>query len=531
MRIAIAQINPWLGYFSYNAEKIIGYTHRAHEKRAQVVVFPEMSLFGYPPCDLLERKNLVKLQAKEIKKIITQIPKGILVIFGALKEDKPYQNTAVIVQKNKKPIYVAKQLLPTYDVFDEARFFNPGDKTFIGNFKGIGKLAITVCEDMWAEAQGHKYNPLAKIKKVDAVINISASPFSLLKNEKRIAVAKKHVKKIKAPFIYVNQVGAQDELIFDGRSFVLDEKAKMLVQATAFEEDLVIIDLENKKTEHRPQPSENSEILRQALVLGIRDFFKKTGQKKAHLGLSGGIDSAVTACLTVEALGPNQVVGILMPGPFSSKGSVTDAEQLAKNLKIKTATYEINDVYETLTNSKEKLTQNSANTNLAQQNLQARIRALTLMYFSNLENSMLLSTSNKSEIAAGYSTLYGDSCGGLAPIGDLTKRQVYELAEFYNKEREIIPKSSIEKAPSAELAPNQKDQDTLPPYDELDSAVKNIVENKSEPKNKIEFWLDQKINAYEFKRWQAPPILRVSEHSFGRGRRMPIAYKLESKSN
>jgi NAD+ synthase (glutamine-hydrolysing) len=552
MRIALAQINPTLGAFKKNADKILEFTKRAQEKRAHVVIFSEMALFGYPATDALENSDIVSKQEAELNRVIKNLPANITAVFGAVIKNpkaskgggKPLLNVAVVAEKGKKPQYFTKQLLPSYDVFDETRFFEPGTETGIVKIKGVGRTAVTVCEDMWAHMTDglvsiYKHDPLKKIKGVDLVINISASPFSKTKMKMRLEEAKRHVKNIKAPFAYVNQVGGQDELIFDGQSFVLDEKGKEIVQASGFEEDLVMLDLEKKRSEYRPPEESPQGILRKALVLGIRDFVKKTGLKSVHLGLSGGIDSALMAALAVDAMGPGNVVGILMPGPYSSQGSIDDAQALSKNLKIKTHTVNITPVYEEAKKAMGAFTQSAVgggpndtqgqSTNQGErsafdQNLQARIRGLTLMGYSNTTGSMLLNTSNKSEIAAGYSTLYGDLIGGICPLGDLTKGEVYALAKYYNRDREIIPKSSLEKAPSAELAPNQKDQDTLPPYDELDKAVIKLVEQKKSPSGKTENWLSEMLYKNEFKRWQAPPILRVSEHAFGRGRRKPIAY-------
>jgi NAD+ synthase (glutamine-hydrolysing) len=534
MRIALAQINPTLGDFALNAAKIIEFTLRAASKRADVVVFPELSLFGYPPNDCLESYDNFQKQEAFISKILSKIPKGITCIFGAVvpnskKTGKPFQNSAVVAQKGKKPQIFAKQLLPTYDIFDEGRFFEPGDSTGVLKIKNVGNVALTICEDLWCgiEENGKKIysKNILNQSNIDLIVNISASPFSKNQESLRLQNARFHVARVKAPLVYVNQVGGQDELIFDGRSFVLNKKGQVIVQAATCEEDLVIIDLGNNLTEYRPSDEDKNEILRKSLVLGLRDFMKKTGQKKIHLGLSGGIDSAVCAALAVDAIGPGNVTGLLLPGPYSSGGSVTDSEKLAQNLGIKTIKIDINELYGKGLKAIAEFGIEKTNSDLTEQNIQARFRGLVLMAYSNRSQSMLISTSNKSELAAGYATLYGDMCGGLMPIGDLLKFEVYGLAKVYNQNRELIPKAIIKKAPSAELAPDQRDDDTLPPYEELDKAVVRIVEQKKIPKTQTEKWLYQAIRKSEFKRWQAPPILRVSEHSFGRGRRMPIAGK------
>lgn len=523
MKIALGQINSHLGAYAQNADKILEYSKQAQSQGASLIVFPEMALFGYPAYDLLERPQEVPAQLKILKKLIGQLPKNITVVFGAVainagKFGKPYQNVAVVMRRGQKPQVFAKQLLPSYDVFDDTRFFEPGDKTGIINIPGIGKAAVTVCEDMWSAFQNYKNNPLDKIKGVKLILNISASPFSLGKNKHRIAAASMHVKKIKAPFVYVNQVGGQDELIFDGGSFVLNAKSKVISQADFFKEQVLVVDLD--KVEKIKNISE-SESLKEALVLGVRDFLKKTNQKKVHLGLSGGIDSALAACLAVDAIGKENVVGLLLPGPYSSPGSIIDSEILAKNLGIKTYQINIQEHYDLGMSIKDKLgivTEKELES-LAEQNLQSRSRASILMQYSNLTQSMLLSTANKSELATGYSTLYGDTCGGLMPLGDLTKNQVYAVAKLYKE----IPQASHDKAPSAELAPNQKDQDSLPEYDVLDRAITKLIVEKKASVSEVEKWLENKIFISEFKRWQAPPILRVSAHSFGRGRRSPIA--------
>lgn len=525
MKIALAQINPVVGDFAFNASQIISAMQEAQKKSAGLVVFPEMCLFGYPAYDLLERSQLIDAQLQELKNVLKAVPKGVTAIFGAViknrgKMGKPYQNVAVVAQKSKKPLFAAKQLLPSYDIFDDTRFFEPGTKTLVFSLPGVGKTAVTVCEDMWAQSQNYKNDPLKGLKGIKLVVNISASPFDIGKIKRRETAAKDHAKKLKAPFVYVNQVGGQDELIFDGQSFILDKHGKEVDRLPAFENMVGTFDLSNKSS---LAPTLNSDMtLRKALVLGIKDFVKKTGQSKVHLGLSGGIDSALVACLAAEALGPENVVGLMLPGPYSSEGSVSDSEKLASALGIKTEKISIQDLFKAGLASLEALGLGSADQKeIAQQNLQARARGLILMLYSNLTGSMLLATSNKSELAAGYSTLYGDTCGGLMPIGDLVKGQVYSVAKLYS----AIPQEIFDKAPSAELAPNQKDQDSLPPYDQLDKAVENLVTLEKRPSGQTEEWLEKKLKNSEFKRWQSPPILRVSRHAFGRGRRIPVARK------
>ncbi len=542
MRIALAQINPVLGAFKSNSKKIVEFTKRAHQKHAQLVVFSEMSLYGYPATDSLELSDLVQKQLNEITKISSQMPPGITAIIGVVVKNsqaskqggKTYMNAAAILCRGAKPRFIIKRLLPSYDVFDETRFFEAGDESGVVQISGIGRVAVSICEDMWADLfenknKVYKIDPFRKYKGVDLLVNISASPFSKTHMAMRIKKARSHAKKIRAPFVYVNQVGGQDELIFDGGSFILDKKGQMIVQAALFEEDLVISDMTRERSEYRPPETDPDEILRKALVLGLRDFVKKTNNTHVHLGISGGIDSSVAAALAVDALGPSHVTGFILPGPYNSSESVKDALLLAENLGIKTQQISISELYEKSRKTVGGfLTADSSDSvSITEQNIQARLRGMILMAYSNSAKSLLLTTVNKSELAVGYGTLYGDLCGGIAPLADLTKKEVYALARHYNKGREIIPLSSIKKAPSAELAPGQTDQDTLPPYPLLDKAVINIVERKQSPKGKVEKWLREKLFKSEFKRWQSAPVLRVSDHAFGRGRRMPIAFNPE----
>lgn len=539
MRIALAQINATLGDFAGNKEKILNFTIRAKEKKAELVIFPEACLFGYHPFDLLEREVFVQKQTQALDELVRKIPDGIFVLIGGFEKNKskkgrPYFNASFLCKKNKIIKTFRKELLPTGDVFDEARFIEKG--SLKDNYFKIKnkKFFLTICEDIWAweDNKGcslYSENPLKKIKKqkVDLVINMSASPFFDGKLKQREYVVSQTAKHFKAPMIYVNLVGAQDEIIYDGQSFLVDKTGKVRFVGHAFEEELNVFDLETMQdwsSRGTKQKLGREEQLHKALVLGIRDFSLKTGLSKVHLGLSGGIDSAVVACLAVDALGPNNVKLLALPTEFNKPESFALANQLAKNLHTELQTISIQPIFEkikTIIDESYKISEFG----LVHENLQSRIRGLMLMAYSNKANSLLLTTGNKSEYATGYATLYGDMCGGLAAIGDLTKKQVYDLAKHYNKQHEIIPSEILIRAPSAELRPNQKDQDSLPEYDILDKSVINIVQHLNKSSGKTDKWLVNMLMKSEFKRWQAPPILKVSSHSFGRGRRYPVAHK------
>lgn len=529
MRIALAQINSHTANFDQNYNKIIQYTKRAKDQRCDVIVFPELTLFGYWPSDLLERTELVDTQIKIIQKIKKNIPPGIGVLFGSVtlnkkKSAKKYFNSAVFLEKGKKEKVFSKELLPNYDVFEEVRHFEKGSLSEgILKYKGK-KILITICEDIWGwEAQ----NPLLPLKKLkpDLILNISASPYSVGKDQKRRSVVSKTAKYFKAPMVYVNQVGAQDEIIFDGGSFAVDGRGSVVSQSNFFEEDFNFFDIKTKEGGKRPALEDPIQKLRKALVLGIRDYCEKNGFKKIHLGLSGGIDSAVVACLACEALGPSRVTAISLPGPFSAQMSFDLALDLAQRLKCQFNNVDINAIYRSAVEEFE-ISLGIKEFGLVHENLQSRLRGLTLMAVSNISGSLLLTTGNKSEYAMGYSTLYGDMCGGLAPIGDLLKKQVYDLAKLYNRDIEIIPKKIIERPPTAELRENQKDSDSLPPYPVLDELVEKFVVFGKTPKNDFEKDIFNKIMRAEFKRWQAAPILRVSDRAFGTGRRYPITWKI-----
>ncbi len=538
MRVALAQINSFLGDFAGNKNKILEYVHRARERRCDLVVFPEAALFGYHPADLLERPSVVAEQEKLLPEIARKLPKGMGVLVGAFVKNKSakgkgYWNAAVFLEKGKKPQIFPKQLLPTYDVFDESRHVEPGNvKNNFLKFKGK-KILVTICEDIWGWPRkgnpgfsNYGVNPLSTVprKGIDLVVNLSASPFTETKFKNRQIVVGMTAKHFKCPMVYVNMVGAQDELIFDGGSFAVNEKGKVVSQSVRFEEDLNMYDLKVGEGWSRELHSKPQEVLRSALVLGLREFVRKCGFERVHLGLSGGIDSALVACLAADALGPMNVTAISMPGPFTSKDSIELAEKLAENLGIQIVTVPISGMYEKAAAEFDKAF-GKKEFGLAHENIQARMRGLTLMGFSNRENSMLLGTTNKSELAVGYGTLYGDLIGGVMPIADLLKSEVYELSQHYNSESEIIPDKIITRAPTAELRANQTDQDSLPPYDQLDKAVRSMVEGFHAPKNDVEKRILTMMMKSEFKRWQAPPVLKVSDHAFGRGRRFPVAHK------
>jgi NAD+ synthase (glutamine-hydrolysing) len=538
MRIALAQINPCLGDFAQNSLKILEASKQAVERHADIVVFPEATLFGYHPMDLLERHSVIEEQMRELKALIKKLPKNICIIFGAFTPNKsnhgkPFFNSALVVVNNKITFTCAKELLPTYDVFDDARHIQPGDvKDNVFKYKGK-KILITICEDIWAwplpgdkGRSNYDHNPIKKIKpkSVDYIVNLSASPFHVTKFKMREHVVRETAKYLKAPMVYVNMVGAQDELIFDGGSFAVDNKGKTLGRAMFFEEDLVIVDYTKQQGQIQPMQKTREEILRQALVLGIRDFCAKSGLKQVVLGLSGGIDSALVACLAVDAIGSQNVMAIAMPGPFNAKESESAAEKLAKNLHIPFKVLEIEGAYKSVVEGFEK-SFGAEKFGLVNENIQARLRGVYLMAAANRYGRMVLNTSNKSEMATGYGTLYGDMVGGLSPIGDLLKEDVYKLSRHYNRDYELIPTFIIDRAPSAELRPDQKDADSLPEYAKLDPAVVDMVEASKPAKTETQKFVLSALLKSEFKRWQAAPILKVRTVSFGRGRRFPVAHR------
>ena len=534
MKIAGVQMSPRLGDFHYNAKQILATVKTLSDH--DLIVFPEMSLFGYWPGSLLEQTSLVQQQLKVLKKCHQQIPPNLAVLIGAVTENKKkygkcYHNSAVLLRKNKKLQCFHKVLLPLYDVFDEPRYFESGcmkDNHF--QLKGY-KILVTICEDIWADhliwkaTARNSQDPLKKIKKghFDLVVNLSASPFSTNKAKQRLQTIQSVTQKLSAPVFYTNLVGGQDELIFDGGSLLVDQKGQIQRQAKYFKEDIISYDFKKTLTPaiKTSLPKDHLSLIKQALVLGIRDYVWSAGYTRVHLGLSGGIDSALVACLAVEALGAECMTLIALPGPFSTNLSYSLAQKLAHNLNCLLITWPIIEAYKKITKDL-KVKHNMKCEGITDENIQARLRSLYLMTFANENKSLLLATGNKSEIALGYTTLYGDMSGALAPIGDVLKTQVYEIAQkCYASE---IPSAIMTRSPTAELKKNQKDSDTLLEYSKIDQSIDRLIVQCKRPVSSVDRWLLQKIKESEFKRWQSPPILRISPHAFGSGRKAPINY-------
>ena len=548
MKIAMAQINPVVGDIKRNLRMIQDQFSLASRQGANLVVFPELALVGYPPKDLLVQPWFIR-SAQEgvnhLKQISSKFPDvGLLVgvpMVHSSGAGNGLYNSAVLLCRGEICDQQPKSLLPTDDVFDEARYFDPADQ--IKNFSFMGmKLGVTICEDVWNDPEfwpgrkKYQVNPLGQLADdgAELFINISASPFYMGKEMLRYKLLKGHAQKYNTPIIYVNQVGGNDELIFDGRSLFLDNEGRVVEALAGFKEDMRIIDITAKGYMEPFIPQDPVASVYEALVLGIRDYLGKTGFSKIVLGLSGGIDSALTCCLACAAVGSENVLGISMPSVYSSRGSVEDSRKLAQNLGVAFKVIPIADIQDSYLNGlSEHFAENSADT--TEENIQARIRGNLLMAFSNKFGHLLLSTGNKSEMAVGYCTLYGDMSGGLSVLSDVPKTLVYQLSEYVNRIREIIPRTIIEKAPSAELKPDQKDQDTLPPYPILDRILAGYIEEAKSAdelvaegllRETVE-WVIRTVNRNEYKRRQAAPGLKVTSKAFGGGRRMPIAAKFE----
>lgn len=539
MKIALAQLNYHIGNFTANEKKVTDAIRKAKAEGADLVVFAELAVSGYPPRDFLEFEDFIERCLRSVQRI-ADASQGIAVIIGGPTRNpgikgKDLFNTAFFLNDGKVVSSHFKSLLPNYDIFDEYRYFEPAEEFQVIPFKGK-KIALTICEDLWNIGDDLLYrgNPMDELYKQDPdlIINIAASPFHYGQAASRKDVLLQNVAKYKLPLFYVNHVGAQTELIFDGGSLALNSQGFIVDELDYFKEDLRIYDLdavENTRISCSEKEVTKTSLIHDALVLGIRNYFEKLGFKRAILGLSGGIDSAVTLALAAQALGPENCKAILMPSQFSSAHSVKDAEDLARNLGTPFETIPIQQAYASFESSLEPQFRGLP-FDLTEENMQARIRGLILMALSNKFGYILLNTSNKSEAAVGYGTLYGDMNGGLSVLGDVYKTEVFELARYINRNQEIIPENSIVKPPSAELRPDQKDSDSLPPYPVLDEILFQYIEARKGPHELIALGFRDEdvnrilklVNTNEYKRYQTPPILRISPKAFGMGRRMPI---------
>jgi len=539
MNIALAQLNYHIGNFEENKAKIIEAIKDAKAKNAHLVVFAELAISGYPPRDFLEFDDFISYCEEAINQIAKHCV-GIAAIVGgpSLNENsdgKRLYNTAYLLKNGSIASKHFKQLLPTYDVFDEYRYFEPGADAECIEIEGE-KIALTICEDLWNVDGNMLYqkSPMEKLIRENPsfILNIAASPHAHNQLEERNRVFKWNVNKYNIPLYYVNHVGAQTELIFDGGSLVMNANGEIVHQLQQFESELIVLDSNKLNDSSQYKVSSKLESMQNALVLGIKDYFRKLNFKKATLGLSGGIDSALTLVLAVKALGKDNVIPILMPSQFSSEHSIKDSIELCKNLGCDYHQIAIEDIYAAFENQLDPLFKDTE-FGIAEENIQSRIRGTLLMAHTNKFGTILLNTSNKSELAVGYGTLYGDMSGGISVLGDVYKTEVYSLSRYINREEEIIPIHILEKEPSAELRPDQKDSDSLPDYDTLDTILMEYIENQKSPKAIIEKGFDKElvgrilkmVNINEYKRHQAPPILRVSDKAFGMGRRMPIVGK------
>lgn len=540
MKIALAQLNYHIGNFESNTAKIISAIEKAKAEGADLVVFAELSVCGYPPRDFLEFKSFIEECDKSIAEISSAC-KGIAAIIGAPSSNpeihgKNLFNSAYFLNDGKVEKIVSKALLPTYDVFDEYRYFEPARKFEVIEFKGE-RIALTICEDIWDIEQDPMYvvNPMDELSKQQPtlMVNIAASPFDYNHADERRKVICYNAEKYKLPLFYVNHVGAQTELIFDGGSMVTDNNGKIVEELNYFKDDFRIFDSRRLVSENKLHKTDSKvSRIHDALVLGIRDYFGKMGFSKAILGLSGGIDSAVVLALASRALGKENVSVLLLPSQFSSEHSISDSEEMCKRLGTKYHIIGIKEIFSVIENKLKPIFAGKP-FNVAEENIQARVRGVLLMAMTNKFGSILLNTTNKSEAAVGYGTLYGDMNGGLSILGDVYKSQVYELANHINNLDNCIPENIITKAPSAELRENQKDSDSLPDYAILDEILFDYIEKRLGPKELIAKGYDEKlvmrilkmVNTSEYKRHQLPPVLRVSPKAFGVGRRMPIVGK------
>ena len=537
MKIGIAQLNSIVGDLSGNAESIVLAYNELVSKGADIVITPELSLTGYPPRDLVFKSTFVPKNLEALDNIMARVGPVPLMVgyvdFNTEDAGKPFENAVAVLQDGKKIDKIIKCLLPTYDVFDEARYFQPSKEVKPLMLSGLS-VGVTICEDIWSEdflpSNLYVKDPAGSLadKGIDVLLNLSASPFHSEKPKERHSMLSFLARRIGIPVIYCNAIGGNDQLVFDGNSAGYSSGGEVIMQCPGFCESLEVVDTEDVGKPY--QVSERLEELYKALVLGLRDYIRKCGFKKVVIGLSGGIDSALTAVLAAKALGAENVLGVTMPSEFSSLGSVDDSIRLATNLGIAFEKISIGKSFESLKNDLSSIF-GETEEDITEENMQARLRGLLLMSISNKMGCLLLTTGNKSELAVGYCTIYGDMCGGLAVISDLPKMTVYELSRWINREEEIIPQNTIYKPPSAELRPDQKDQDTLPEYELLDQILEMYVDDALSVSDIIDkgydeetvHWISRRVDLNEWKRGQAAPGLRVTSKAFGIGRRIPIA--------
>jgi NAD+ synthase/NAD+ synthase (glutamine-hydrolysing) len=545
VKIALGQINPTVGDFSGNAAKITQFARQARSAGAGLILFPELAVSGYPPHDLVERPSFVTRNRETVERIAAET-QGIAVICGMVTpaeadSGKKVMNSAALLREGRIEFIQSKMLLPTYDVFDELRNFAPAKSQQLFSFCG-NQMALTICEDAWNDKRFwnkrlYRIDPVEELVRAGGnfVLNISASPFWLGKRELRRDMLAAIAHNQKVPVAMVNQVGGNDSLVFDGSSLVIAPDGQVIAQGKSFEEDLIYFDSQSLTGDMHTQTIGEEASAYEALVLGTRDYVHKCGFERAIIGLSGGIDSALTASIAVDALGSENMIGVGMPGPYSSRGSIDDAQQLARNLKIRFEVLSIDEIYEAARRTLVPVFTGMPE-DVTEENIQSRARGMLLMAMSNKFGALVLSTGNKSELAVGYCTLYGDMVGGLAVISDVPKTLVYRLSAYVNSRRKVIPEATIEKPPSAELRPDQRDSDSLPPYEVLDDILEDFVEESwsaEQIARAHNFDPDlvrrviRMVERSEYKRQQAAPGIKISAKAFGYGRRFPIAAKAE----
>jgi NAD+ synthase (glutamine-hydrolysing) len=545
VKIALGQINPTVGDFSGNAAKIIQFALQAQSAGAGLILFPELAVSGYPPHDLVERPSFVTRNRETVERIAAET-QGIAVICGLVTpaetdSGKKVMNSAALLRDGRIDFIQSKMLLPTYDVFDELRNFAPAKSQQLFSFCG-NQMALTICEDAWNDKRFwnkrlYRIDPVEELVRAGGnfVLNISASPFWLGKRELRRDMLAAIAQNQKVPVAMVNQVGGNDSLVFDGSSLVIAPDGQVIAQGKSFEEDLIYFDSQSLTGDMHTQTVGEEASAYEALVLGTRDYVHKCGFQRAIIGLSGGIDSALTAAIAVDALGPENIIGVGMPGPYSSQGSIDDARALARNLEIRFELLSIDEIYEAARRTLAPVFSGMPQ-DVTEENIQSRARGLLLMAMSNKFGALVLSTGNKSELAVGYCTLYGDMVGGLAVISDVPKTLVYRISAYVNSRRKVIPEATIEKPPSAELRPDQRDSDSLPPYEVLDEILEDFVEESwsaEQIARAHNFDPDlvrrviRMVERSEYKRQQAAPGIKISAKAFGYGRRFPIAAKAE----